>query len=60
MNAKSASSMPGVPKTVERATSVKTVIVSAPITTNETNCSMLALRHQSRQRLRFFESAVNA
>ena len=53
MKSKSASSMPSRPNTVEYATSEKTTIVIAPITKNETNCSMFARFHQTRQRARF-------
>ena len=59
MNAKSASSMPGSPNTVEQATSENTTIVTAPMMTNDTNCSMFARRHHTRQRDMFSASGRN-
>ena len=52
MKSKSSSLMAALPYTVEYATSEKTTIVIAPMTKNDTNCSMFAFRHHSRQRSR--------
>src|SRR3954447_23938828 len=59
MKSKLSSCTAGLPYTVEYAISENTAIVSAPITKNEKNCSMLALRHHSRQRVMLAASTRN-